>query len=466
MELIRESYKYMVEWSKRKNKKPLIVDGLRQVGKTYLCEKLGKEEYENYVLYDFRHDKNLDRLFYDNDKTSVDIIINNSIVYFHDKVFEPKKTLLIFDEINDSPAARESLKLFSLDGRYDVIATGSLLGISDLTTKLIPTGYDEYLTLKPLSFIEFLYASGISNEAMKIIKNSFERNQLLNDNYLNVLYSHFLRYIIVGGMPAAVIKYLETQNLVEVRKIQTDLLKDYIADFGLRYKDDGSKVLDATLLVRISRAFNSIPDQLAKENKKFRYSMISHGGRSSEFSDALEWLEKIGLIVRAYNVRNIESPLQGNVITEEFKVFLSDIGLLTASYPITLIQEVLSGELGAYKGAIYEAVCADMLYKSDFNLFYYADSINHLENDFLIESSEGIEVIEIKATNGKMLSAKKLALGQTPYKIHKVYKLIKTGYGIGDFYESFPHFLLPFFLNDIKKKIETNLVKLEELPKI
>ena len=456
----------MLEWSKKQKKNPLIIDGLRQVGKTYLCEKLGREEYDNYVLYDFRYDKNLSRLFFNNGTISVDNFINNSVVYFPNKTFVPKKTLLIFDEINDSSVARESLKLFGLDGRYDVVATGSLLGVSDLISKHIPAGYDEYLTLKPLDFIEFLVACGISKEAMDSIQSAVDDGIRLSETYLKVLYSHFLRYIIVGGMPSAVIKYLETSNLIDVRKVQTDLIKDYIADFGTRYKEDGSRFLDAKLLVRISRAFDSIPDQLAKENKKFKYTAIEPGGRSSEFSDALNWLEKIGLIVRSHNVRAIESPLEGNSITDEFKVFLSDIGLLIASYPITLTNELISGELGSYKGAIYEAVCADMISKQDISLFYYADSMRHLENDFLIESADGIEVIETKATNGKMASAKKLASDNSPYKIHKVYKLIKEGYGEGSYFESFPHYLLPFFLRNIKDKIENALTKLDELKKI
>lgn len=466
MYLYREAYEKMLEWKNKKIKNPLIVDGLRQVGKTYLCEKLGKEEYDDYVLYDFRHDSNLNSLFFENGKISVDAFIQNSSIYFPKHKFIPKKTLLIFDEINDSAIARESLKLFGLDGRFDVVATGSLLGISDLASKHIPVGYDEYLTIKPLNFIEFLIACGISNDALEHIQKSVNMNEQLNDSYLNVLYSHFIRYIIVGGMPKALLKYLETNNLLEVREVQTNLLRDYIADFGLRYKEDGSKFLDSILLVRISRVFNSIPDQLAKENKKFKYSVITPGGRSSEFSDALEWLEKMGLIIRAHNLRAIETPLKGNSITEEFKVFFSDIGLLIASYPITLTQEILSGELGAYKGAIYEAICADMFSKSDYELYYFSDSLNHLENDFLIETINGIDVIEAKATNGKMVSAKKLALGETPYKIHKVYKLMKEDYGVGSFYESFPYYLLPFFLKHVTFEIEDKLKNLDDLPKI
>lgn len=467
MELKRSVYKKILNWRRSQNKKPLIVEGLRQVGKSFLCEKLGMEEYENYVLYDFRHDKSLNDIFINKkeNKLSVDSIIENSIVHFPNKRFVPNKTLLIFDEINDCALARESLKIFAKDSRYDVIATGSLLGISDLKAKNIPAGYDSYIEVKPLDFIEFLLACGIKEETIELVYNYVEKNEELSESYINILHSYFIRYILVGGMPEVVKKYIETQNINEVRDEQQSLLKDYMHDFGTRYNEKGERYIDSTLLIRISRAFDSIPDQLAKENKKFKYSVIKDGGRSSEFSDALEWLKKIGLIVKANNLRVIESPLKGNSITEEFKVYLSDIGLLMAKYPITIVEQVLNDDLGAYKGAIYEAICADILYKSNYDLYYFADSIKHLENDFLIETTNGIDVFEVKANNGKMASAKMLYENRAQYKIHKIYKLIKKGYGKGDYFESFPHFLLPFFLNNIKEIDEKKLI-LNELPKI
>ena len=396
---------------------------------------------------------------------SVDTIIVNSIIHFPDKKFIPKKTLLIFDEINDSALARESLKLFAKDDRYDVIATGSLLGISDLKSKNIPVGSDSYLEIKPLDFIEFLLASGIKEETINYIYNSIIKNEELSESYINILHSYFLRYIIVGGMPEAVKKYVETQNINEVREIQQSLIKDYIHDFGTRYDDNGKREIDPILYIRISIAFDSIPDQLAKENKKFKYSIIKSGGRSSEFSDALEWLKNIGLIIKAYNLRAIESPLKGNSITDEFKIYMADIGLLIARYPTSIVEQIINDDLSAYKGAIYEAICADILYKSNYELYYYSDSLKHLENDFSIESAKGIDVFEVKANNGKMASAKMLYEGKTAYKVHKIYKLIKKSYGKGEYFDSFPHFLLPFFLNKLKENEKEKLI-LNALPKI
>ncbi len=373
--------------------------------------------------------------------------------------------ITVFDEINDSRLARESLKIFAIDKRFDVIATGSLLGISDLKAKNIPVGYDSYLTIKPLSYIEFLLANGIKKETIDLIYTSIKDNTELSESYINVLHSYLIRYILVGGMPEAVKKYIETKDINEVRSIQNSLLKDYIHDFGTRYDENGERYIDPILLIRISRAFESIPDQLAKENKKFKYSVIKNGGRSSEFSDALEWLKNVGLIVKANNLRVIESPLKGNSITEEFKIYLSDIGLLIANYPLSIVEQIINDDLGAYKGAIYEALCADMLYKENYDLYYFSDSLNHLENDFLIDTSNGIDIFEVKANNGKMASAKKIYDNKSINGVNKIFKLIKKGYGKGNFYESFPHFLFSFYL-DYLNKIEKEKLKLDDLPNI
>jgi Holliday junction resolvase-like predicted endonuclease len=266
-------------------------------------------------------------------------------------------------------------------------------------------------------------------------------------------------------MPEAVVAFLNSKDLLEARNVQIRLLKDYEDDFGKKTDRNGVTIIDPTLLIRTQRAYRSISDQLAKENKKFKYSCVQGGGRSSEFSDALAWMEKTGLIVMAHNLRAIESPLSGNSISEEFKVYPTDIGLLTASYPLTLTQGILNGDLGAYKGAVYEALAADMQYKAGLSLYYYSDTKRHQENDFLIEEKDGISVVESKAKNGKMASAKALAEGKTPYKILRVYKLISGNFGKGSFYFSLPQYAFPFLLETISGRLRKGLV-LPPLPKI
>ena len=471
MELYRKAYEKLLRWKNKADKNPLVLDGLRQVGKSYLAEYFGKKEYANCVFFDLRFDGNARGIFSQkapDKKITLDLIIQRARVYYADKKIEPFNTLLILDEINDCADARECLKLFSPGCGYDVIATGSLLGLSDFKVKNIPAGSDDYLTMKALDFEEFLLASGVSQQTLQIIESSVKEEKPLDEPILDVLYAHFLRYICVGGMPKAVVKYLETNDLLESRSVLTNLLKDYLADFGTKYKEDGTKVIDGRLFLKTAKLFASIHLQLAKDNsKKFRYKDIEGGGRSEVFSDAITWLEKTGLIVRCYNTSAVETPLEGNYIEDKFKIYFPDIGLLVASYPVTLLSELLSGNLGAYKGAIYESIAADMLYKADVPLYYHEDTLRHLENDFLVESRRGIDVFEVKATNGKLKSAKALLDSSNPYKdqIHKIYKLIDKRYGEGEFYSSFPRFLLGFLMKIEKEALEDS-IKLSPIPKI
>lgn len=471
MELYRKKYEELLKWKNKEKKLPLIIDGLRQVGKSHLAKYFGSQEYEEYVFFDLRFDAGAGDIFSQkspDNKITVDLIIERSRLHYPDKKLLPFKTLLIFDEINDCPEARECLKLFTPEKGYHVIATGSLLGLSDFKVKNIPAGYDDYLTLKALDFEEFLIASGVKDKTIKLIYDSLRKDERIDDHILDILYAYFVRYIIVGGMPEAVKLYLSSNDLLESRKKQTNLLKDYLNDFGTRYKADGTKFIDEKLFIKTTKLFNSIHAQLAKENsKKFKYKDIEGGGRSEEFSDAITWLEKVGLIVRCFNTSAVETPLNGNFMEDKFKIYFPDIGLLVASYPITLLSELLSGNLGAYKGAIYESIAADMLYKADIPLFYHEETLDHLENDFLVETKDGIDVYEVKSTNGKMNSAKVLLAKDKPYKsqIKNIYKLIDKRYGEGDFFKTFPRFLLGFMMNVEKEKIIKS-IKVEPLPKI
>ncbi|MCI2111828.1 MAG: ATP-binding protein [Bacilli bacterium] len=471
MELKRKINESLLKWKNRPNHKPLIIEGLRQVGKSYSALKFAKENYENWVLFDFRHDRSLQKIFENNGddgRVTLESIIAGSKIRFPDKSFEKGKTCLVFDEVGDCPLVRESFKIFGVDSGYDIIATGSLLGVAGVNEKAkknTPVGYEEYVDMTALDFEEFLWANKVSDEAIREIKNSVVSFSEVSPTIHSVLSSRLLRYVVVGGMPEAVVAFLNSKDLLEARNVQIRLLKDYEDDFGKKTDRNGVTIIDPTLLIRTQRAYRSISDQLAKENKKFKYSCVQGGGRSSEFSDALAWMEKTGLIVMAHNLRAIESPLSGNSISEEFKVYPTDIGLLTASYPLTLTQGILNGDLGAYKGAVYEALAADMQYKAGLSLYYYSDTKRHQENDFLIEEKDGISVVESKAKNGKMASAKALAEGKTPYKILRVYKLISGNFGKGSFYFSLPQYAFPFLLETISGRLRKGLV-LPPLPKI
>ena len=460
MELSRHDYDLLLRWKNRKKHLPIILRGLRQIGKSFLAERFAFDQYgEQYCpILDVRHDGRLESLFKDEKgqkRIDVNHIIEGIRILFPDKKIEKGKTCIVIDEVGDCPLARESFKVFGSDSGYDIIATGSLLGLSQIQGEGsdTPIGYEEYLDMTPLNFIEFLENSNVSKEAIDKIFSAVKNNDNLPQAYHEVLFSHLHRYLLVGGMPEAVVHFLETGNLNETRDILIRLRKDFEDDFGKKKDANGKMIIDPTLLVRTIRAYRSIPDQLAKENKKFKYSVIEGGGRSSEFSDAIAWLEKTDIVALSHNLRAIESPLEGNAISEEFKVYPTDIGLLLSFYPVSIMQQVLSGDLGAYKGMIYEGFVADAFYKEHLPLYYYSDTKKHLENDFLLEGKDGIVVIESKATNEKMASARALMNEDSPYKVQKVYKVAARDFGHGSFYESVPQYSLPFLLRLINEEM-------------
>lgn len=457
MDIKRKAYNELLKWKDNKNHKPLIVEGLRQVGKSYLVEKFAKENYQNVITYDFRYDKECKKIFSGN--LSVDEIIRRSELYFVDKNFKLENTVLIFEEIGDCPLARTALKSFALDRRYDIIATGSLLGVINFRRQSkikIPTGYEEYLRMTSLDFEEFLWACGISEEQINILK-SHTKTKTEVDDYTRDIYKKLLKdYIAIGGLPEVVSKFIDTnKSYMEARVILDRLLKDYKADFGRFVDDDGNEEIDYRLQAQLNMIFDSIPKQLAREQdvRKFKYSLVKQGGRSKDFKDGFEWLEKAGLVLRCFNVNSLENPLELNADDSYFKAFISDLGILMAMYPIMTLRDFLNDNLGSRKGAFYENLAAIMISKAGFPLFYFADGEKHLEIDFLIEGVRGIILYEEKSTNGKMAASRSVMNGETPYKAYKCYKIIENNFGIGSFFDSIPQYCAPFLLEEIKDEI-------------
>ena len=457
MELKRKIYGKLLEWKNKKDHKPLIVNGLRQVGKSYIVNKFANENYENVICYDFRHNKELISIFSSN--LDVNSIIRKSKLFFPDKNFDIEDTVLIFEEIGDCPLARTSLKSFALDGRYDIIATGSLLGVINYRRKStikIPTGYEEYLTMTSLDFEEFLWANGISEDQINELKKmTIDKNEI--DAFTSNQYKKLIKdYMAIGGLPEVVSKFIDSnKNYIEAREILNRLLIDYKSDFGRFVDENGNEQIDYKLQNQLNIIFDSIPKQLARESdtNKFKYSEIKKQGRASEFKDAFEWLEKAGLVLRCFNVKALEKPLSLNADETYFKAFISDTGLLMAMYPIVTLRDFLSDNLDSRKGAIFENLAAVTINKAGFPLYYYAKGELHLEIDFLIEGKDGLILYEEKSTNGKMAASQRVMMGETPYKAEVCYKIIENNFGKGSFYTSIPQFCAPFLLEIIKKEI-------------
>jgi len=457
MEIRRKAYDQLLEWKKRNGHKPLIVEGLRQVGKSYIVGKFANENYKNVITYDFRYRKELSLIF--SGDLDVDTIVRKSTLYFADKKFEPGNTILIFEEIGDCPLARTSLKSFALDGRFDVISTGSLLGVINYRKEKkisIPTGYEEYLKMTSMDFEEFLWAYGISEEQISELKKSTKEFREIDDSTCNVYKKIMKDYIAIGGLPEVVSTFIDSgKNYIEARNVLERLLVDYRSDFGRYIDENGNERVDYKLQNQLNMVFDSIPKQLARENdiNKYKFSEVKKGGRSSEFKDVFEWLEKAGLVLRCFNVKALEIPLTLNADETYFKAFISDTGLLMAMYPIVTMRDFINGNLDSRKGALYENLAAVMISKAGFPLYYHADGEKHLEIDFIIEGADGLILYEEKSTNGRMNSSKNVMEGKTKYKAKSCYKIIENNFGQGSFYTSVPQFCAAFLLTQIKKEI-------------
>lgn len=324
----RKIYDELIKWNNDEDKVPLIIDGLRQVGKSYIVNKFANEFYPNVITYDFRHKKELRKIF--EGDLDIETIVKKSSPYFPHSSFIPYKTILIFEEIGDCPLARTSLKSFALDKRFSVIATGSLLGVLNFRRKKkidIPTGYEKVIQMTSMDFEEFLLANGLKEDNVPLLKK-YAKEEKEVPEALAAYYKEMLkRYVIVGGLPGSIVKFLKSNNYIESREYLKGLIQDYKADFGRFINEDNEEEIDYTLQAKLNMVFDSIPSQLARESEslKYKYSLVKKGGRASEFEEPFDWLNKAGLVLRCFNIKAIEKPLEANTDRAYFKAFLSDI---------------------------------------------------------------------------------------------------------------------------------------------
>lgn len=440
--LKRKIYNELLIWKNTKDKKPLVIKGLRQVGKTYIVKKFAKENYQNVIYLDFRKNQELHYIF--DNSFIINDVISQITANIPNTNAIPYNTLLIFDEVQDCPNARSSLKYFYEDGRYDVICTGSLLGIkgySQKSDKSIPVGYEEIIYMKPMDFEEFLWANNIPNTVIDYLKDCFNNHkEILQATHLK-LSEIFRKYICVGGMPEVVKAFVETGDMNRVLKLQRNILESYKDDFGRHLQDNNSIYVDQKELASILAVFNSIPAQLAKENKKFQFSKIKNKSKNEDFKRALEWLEDFGIINRCYNLSITELPLEGNKYDDIFKVYMQDSGLFVAMLEDGTQKDILNGNLLIYNGAIYENIVAETFSKMNRKLYYFHKD-SGLEIDFVTRYKGACTLIEVKAKNSK---AKALSTVLSDFEHYHVNKAIKTR--DGNIFEDknilyIPHYLI------------------------
>ena len=422
--LRRKIESVLTEWKNSEFKKPLVIKGIRQCGKTYIVQKFAKENYENVVYMNFILEPDKKLAFTGN--IDIDTILLNLSALIPGSRFVKGKTCIILDEIQECREARTALKSFQIDGSFDVIATGSLLGVrgygkSDNDVQdSVPVGYETVVEMYPLDFEEFLWANGIDEKVIDTVKSCFEKESVVPDGIHKVMMELLYRYVIVGGLPEVVNTFLETKNIELTYKVQRNILSEYEEDM-VKYADDADKS-------RIRECFESIPRQLAKENKKFQYSVVRKGGRSSQYIGSIQWLEDAGIVKRCYNTQITELPLEGNSINDCFKLYTSDIGLLVAMLDYGTQADILKGNLLGYKGAIFENLMADFLCKSGQKLYYFQKD-SGLELDFLVRYQGECVALEVKAKSGKAKSLRTVLNNKNIYHINNAIKLGRYNVG-------------------------------------
>ena len=378
--------KKLVEWKNSKYRKPLILKGARQVGKTYILKQFGKENYEGVAYFNFDHDEDLYNLFV-NTKDPKRIL--EQLAFIYGKAIIPEKTLIIFDEIQECPNALNSLKYFQEEANeYHIACAGSLLGIR-LSHTSFPVGKVEFLNMYPMSFTEFLNADNCDN-LVKYME-SINKIEPIPDIFANQLEEKLKAYFIIGGMPEAIYSWVNDKDIEQVNKIQANILKAYEGDFSKHTQNSEAN--------KISLIWNSIPSQLAKENKKFLYQVIKEGARAREYESALNWLNDANLIYKIYNVKKADFPLKAYNDLSCFKIYMNDVGLLRRMSNLDSRIVVEGNKLfEEFKGAFTENYVLNMLNITYDNVPNYF-TFDRNEIDFVIQNKNAIIPIEVKAAN-------------------------------------------------------------------
>lgn len=422
-------------WKDTPNHKPLVIMGICQCGKTFISQQFADENYNHVAYINFIKQEERKTAFYGS--KDVDTIILNLSAQMRNTQFVPHETCIILDEIQDCPEARTSLKFFHEDGRYDVIATGSLLGVQgygqdkkrrrvkdavhqEKGSNSVPVGYEEIVEMYSLDFEEFLWANNMSEEVIEALKRCLKKEIPVPEGIHAAMKTLLNRYVAVGGLPAAVNALLQTGNMNAVDAAWKSILKEYRSDM-VKYADEKDKP-------HIRACFNAVPKQLAKENKKYQYSKVESGGRGEYYKGSLQWLEDADIIRRCYNTSITGLPMEGNAMENVFKVYTADIGILVAMLGPAARVDILQGNMGGFKGAIYENLMADTLIKKGQNLYYFQKD-SGMELDFLIRYKGECVPVEVKARTAQ---AKSITTVRKHPEKYGVKHFIKFGdYNIG-----------------------------------
>ena len=431
---------FLEEWYRNKDSSPALIVGIRQCGKTESIKELAKRN--NLQLVELNFWTNPEYCSDFDGQLDVDTLISNISLRFPKIDIKSENSLIFFDEIQECPKARLSFKNFEKDGRYKVIGSGSYLGINgyikgDATPA--PTGYEHVLEMKTMDFEEFLWALGYKEEQINNLITYFIKKEPVPNNIHNLYKEIFLKYVCIGGFPLVVKEYVKTKNIASAYKILNSIIFDMKTDFGRRKDKNNNPVFKASEVARIQNVFDLIPTFLSKENKRFIVSKVKSGSAYDK-NDAIEYLRQAHIVNKVHNVELPSTPLIGNKIESQFKLFPEDIGIATSMYGIETVIAINGGNLGQAKGAIYEAVVFDALNKANIDTYYYAKDTG-LEIDFVISYKGYSTLIEAKTKTGNTKSSKTVM--KHPEHYGKT-KLIKIGdYNISEEKDiiTIPHYL-------------------------
>lgn len=417
--LRRKIYDKFLAWKNNKGKKDaILLRGVRQCGKTYIVREFGKREYKNFIEINFIERPDMQAVFSGN--LDVDNMVQQIKLSMPGCQFIPGETLLFLDEIQDVPNARTSLKFWTQDGRFDCIASGSLLGMDYKNEVSIPVGYEQQLIMRTLDFEEFIWALGAEVNLKEMLAPYVDGAKRVPEAMHNSLNKYLQEYMVVGGLPEVVDTYIATKDFYQVHLLQEKILRDY--------QDDIAKYALNQDKIKAKQCFLSIPRQLSKENHKFQYSVVEKKATARKFTSSLDWLHNAGLIDFAYNVNSPWFPLKAHVKEDQFRVYLCDIGLLVAMYGYQLKIALLSDALeGPAKGGIYESLVADILAKRGEELYYYKKEDSTLEIEFILERDCKLVPVEVKARKGSTRSLNELLKMDN---IERGYKLTAQNTGV------------------------------------
>ncbi len=434
--LRRKIDEYLINWKNDINKMPLIIKGARQIGKTDAIENFAKNNYPNVIEINFALQKQYKDIF--DDGYEVDNIIKSISLKNPDLKFIPGKTLIFFDELQECINCATSLKSFNQDGRYDVICSGSLMGINYKEIESNSVGNKIDYNMYSMDFEEFLWAKGYKEDQIEdLYKHMLDLKPLSTVQY-DVMMSNFKEYMVIGGMPAIVNQFVTQKNYSGTLELQRQILLDY--------EEDITKYANGLDQGKILNVYRKIPTFLGNENKKFQISKVEDGARSREYIGTIEWLNNAGITNISYCMETPELPLGGNYNPDNFRLYFGDTGILIGSLDEEAQEDLrFNKNFNAYKGAIYENIVGEMLVKQGYKLYFYKNEKGTIEMDFFIRDKNSLIPVEVKANDNATISLNNLIDSNKFKDIKYGIKLCNKNIGFNGKFYTFPYFLA-FFL--------------------